>query len=144
MSLALESPELLDTAGQWIGEQPESEFDLARYAESGLPTNVVGIMTRHGLTPGEVDALVIPARTLKHRRSKGQPLSREESDKAIRLARVLAQAAIVFGDREKGLRWMRRPAERFEGRSPMQMLATEAGGRLVEEALIQIDEGMFA
>ena len=30
------------------------------------------------------------------------------------------------------------------GRSPIQMLATEPGGRLVEEMLIQIDEGMFA
>ncbi len=131
-------------AGQWIGETPKSEFDFARYAEAGLPTNVVRIMTEHGLTSSEVDALVIPQRTLKHRRSRKQRLSSEESDKAIRLARVLARAAMVFGDGEKALRWMRRPAARFEGRAPMQMLATEAGGRLVEEALIQIDEGMFA
>ncbi|MBV8829535.1 MAG: DUF2384 domain-containing protein, partial [Acidobacteriaceae bacterium] len=32
----------------------------------------------------------------------------------------------------------------FEGETPMHMLETEAGARLVEEMLIQIDEGMFA
>lgn len=144
MSLVLETGEWLDTAGQWIGERPESEFDFARYAENGLSTDVVRIMTGHGLTSTEVDALVIPHRTLKHRRSRRQRLSRDESDRAIRLARVLARASAVFGEEQKSLAWMRRPAQRFEGRSPMQMLATEAGGRLVEEALIQIDEGMFA
>jgi putative toxin-antitoxin system antitoxin component (TIGR02293 family) len=137
-------PAWLDAAGQWIGKEPESEFDLARYAEAGLPTDVIRIMTGHGLTSTEVDSLVIPHRTLKHRRSRREPLSREESDRAIRLARILARAAVVFGSEEKALRWMRRPAARFENRSPMQMLSTEAGGRLVEEALIQIDEGMFA
>lgn len=140
----LEIPEMMDAAGQWIGEHPKSEFDFARYAESGLPTEVVRIMAGHGLTATEIDSLVIPQRTLKHRRSKRQRLSPEESDRAIRVARVLGRASSVFGDEEKALRWMRRPAARFDGRSPMQMLTTEAGGRLVEEALIQIDEGMFA
>ena len=144
MAVALALTDWLNAAGQWIGKRPESEFDLARYAESGLSTDVIRIMTGHGLTSTEVDALVIPNRTLKHRRSRRQRLSREESDRAIRLARVLARAATVFGNGEKALRWMRRESARFDGRSPMQMLATEAGGRLVEEALVQIDEGMFA
>jgi uncharacterized protein (DUF2384 family) len=39
---------------------------------------------------------------------------------------------------------MRQPKKRFEGETPMQLLQTEAGARLVEEMLIQIDEGMYA
>jgi len=39
---------------------------------------------------------------------------------------------------------MRQPKARFQGRTPLQMMVTEAGGRLVEEMLLQIDEGMFA
>jgi uncharacterized protein (DUF2384 family) len=39
---------------------------------------------------------------------------------------------------------MREPRARFEGRTPLEMMVTEAGGRLVEEMLLQIDEGMFA
>lgn len=40
--------------------------------------------------------------------------------------------------------WMRKAKKRFEGETPMQMLQTEAGARLVEQMLLQLDEGMFA
>jgi uncharacterized protein (DUF2384 family) len=39
---------------------------------------------------------------------------------------------------------MRKPKKRFEGDTSMNMLQTEAGARLVEQMLIQLDEGMFA
>jgi uncharacterized protein (DUF2384 family) len=39
---------------------------------------------------------------------------------------------------------MRTPKRRFRGKSPLEAIATEPGGRLVEEMLIQIDEGIFA
>lgn len=131
-------------AGQWLGSQTGTEFDLADLAEGRLSTDVVRVMTRHGLTAKEVYSLVIPQRTLKHRRSRRERLSREESDRAIRAARILARAESTFGNAAKALAWMREPKRRFEGRTPIEMLATEAGGRLVEEMLVQIDEGMFA
>ena len=40
--------------------------------------------------------------------------------------------------------WMRAPKRRFESQSPLEMMRSEAGSRLVEEMLIQIEEGMFA
>jgi putative toxin-antitoxin system antitoxin component (TIGR02293 family) len=83
-------------------------------------------------------------RTWKHRKSRREPLSREESERAIRAAKILARAQAVMGDEESALDWLRAPKRRFEGRSPIQMLSTEAGGRLVEQMLIQIDQGMFA
>jgi putative toxin-antitoxin system antitoxin component (TIGR02293 family) len=89
-------------------------------------------------------AVIIPARTLKHRKSKRQPLSKEESERVVRTARILATANAVLGDANSALAWLRSPKKRFEGRAPLQLLATEPGGRLVEEMLIQIDEGMFA
>ena len=130
--------------GFWLGERPDSDFDLAAYAENGLPLGVIKIMTDHGLTQGEVNSLVIPLRTLKHRRSRKERLSREESDRAIRTARLLAQASFVFGGDDLGLEWMRQPKHRFNERAPMQIMETEAGGRLVEEMLCQIEHGMFA
>jgi uncharacterized protein (DUF2384 family) len=49
-----------------------------------------------------------------------------------------------MGDQQSALDWLRTAKRRFEGRTPIQMLSTEAGGRLVEQMLIQIDQGMFA
>jgi putative toxin-antitoxin system antitoxin component (TIGR02293 family) len=142
--LATNATTWIENVGRWLGTRPDSEFDLARLAEDGIPVGVVGVMTEHGLTSKEVYSIVIPERTLKHRKSRKERLSREESDKAIRTARLLARAQSIFGSQEKALLWMRQAKQRFGGRTPLDMLTTEAGGRLVEEMLIQIDEGMFA
>ena len=50
----------------------------------------------------------------------------------------------LLGDDKVALDWLRARRQRFDGRTPMQMLCTETGGRLVEQMLLQIDEGMFA
>lgn len=135
---------LLDSIGAWLGVRPHSELQLVTLAEQGLPTEVVRAMAERGLSQTEVYSLVIPQRTLKHRRSRREALNRDESDRAIRTARVLALAQGVLGSEEKALRWMREPKRRFEGRTPLQMCVTGAGAQIVEEMLIQIDEGMFA
>jgi hypothetical protein len=38
----------------------------------------------------------------------------------------------------------RRGEKRFSGRTALDMASTEHGARLVEEALVQLDEGYFA
>ncbi|MDD5036947.1 MAG: hypothetical protein PHE55_19650 [Methylococcaceae bacterium] len=63
--------------------------------------------------PSKDLALVLPPRTLAHRRAKGQFLSPDESDRALRVARLVALAEGVFGDREKALCWLRKPQARF-------------------------------
>ncbi len=128
----------------WLGTQAESEQKIVRLVEDGLPTKVINHLMDRGLTRNEIFEIIIPLRTWKHRRSRHQALSKEESERAVRAARVLARAQAVMGDEQAALDWLRIPKRRFEGRSPLQMLSTEAGGRLVEQMLIQIDEGMTA
>lgn len=121
-----------------------SDDDMAFLVENRLPVGVVAALVEHGLGTDEVYSLILPQRTLSHRRAKSEPLTAEESDRAMRIARILALADAVFGDHDKALRWLRKPKARFSGRSPVSMLATEAGARLVEELLLQIDYGMAA
>jgi putative toxin-antitoxin system antitoxin component (TIGR02293 family) len=136
--------QLSDFLREWLGGRISSELELASLAERGLPLTTVNRMTRHGLTRDEVHALVIHRRTFKHRKASRQKLSKEESDRAIRTARILARAQATLGDATSALSWVREPKTRFEGKTPIQMMSTETGGRLVEEMLVQIDEGMFA
>lgn len=128
----------------WLGTKAGSEQNLVHLVEGGLPLKVINHLLDQGLTRGEVFDVIIPLRTWKHRKSRRQALSKEESERVVRAARVLARAEAVLGDRASALDWVREPKRRFEGRSPLQMLSTESGGRLVEQMLIQIDEGMFA
>jgi putative toxin-antitoxin system antitoxin component (TIGR02293 family) len=58
--------------------------------------------------------------------------------------RVFDQAVAVFGDAERAREWLGKPKRRFDQRTPMQMLRTDLGGRMVEEMLGQIEHGMFA
>lgn len=135
---------LRDEFEDLLGRHPGSEQEVVRLVESGLPLSVLNRLLERGLSKPELFDVIIPARTLKHRKSKRQPLSKEESERVVRTIRILATANAVLGDDNSALAWLRSPKKRFEGRPPIEMLATEPGGRLVEEMLIQIDEGMFA
>jgi putative toxin-antitoxin system antitoxin component (TIGR02293 family) len=126
-----------------IGIAPRSEFDLAEIVENGLPTETISLLRQKGLTFSEISEIVIPPRTLKHRKSRGEHLSHEETDRLVRVVRIVALAGNVFGNHEKALLWLRTADERIGGRTPLSMLQTDAGGRLIEGMLWQIDEGFY-
>ncbi|MGH9621035.1 MAG: type II RES/Xre toxin-antitoxin system antitoxin [Bryobacteraceae bacterium] len=129
---------------EYIGVCPQSDFELAEMVEKGLPTDSVTRLKETGLTFSEIAEIVIAPRTLKHRKARSEPLSREETDRIVRVARIVALAEQVFGVHEKALGWLRLPDERLRGRTPLSMLRTESGGRLIEDLLWQIDEGVAA
>jgi putative toxin-antitoxin system antitoxin component (TIGR02293 family) len=122
----------------------KSAFDLAEIVENGLPIDSVVRLREQGLTFTEVAEVVVSPRTLKHRKSRGEPLSEEETDRLVRVAHILALADQVFGCHAKALLWLREADHSMNDRTPLSMLRTESGGRLVEGMLWQIDEGIYA
>ena len=121
-----------------------SDSDLARLVEDRLPLLSIESLTSHGLSDEEIYTYIVPRRTLVHRKSKREPLTHDESDRAVRIARIASLAEEVFGDDAKAGRWLRKIKERFDGRTPLEVSRTEAGARLVEEMLLQLDYGIFA
>jgi putative toxin-antitoxin system antitoxin component (TIGR02293 family) len=121
-----------------------SDRDLARIVEERLPLHSIEAISENGLSEDEIYSFILPRRTLSHRKSRGELLTHEESDRAVRIARILSLAEEVFGDDAKAGRWLRKPKSRFAGRMPLELLRTEAGGRLVEEMLLQLDYGFAA
>jgi len=78
-----------------------TDLALADAVRDGLPVSALDRLIANGLvTEREVEAHFIPRRTLYARRQKG-PLSREQSDLVVRLARIQAMADEIFGDRQK-------------------------------------------
>jgi len=121
-----------------------SDREIAQLVEKGLPVSTIRSLIRAGLSDAEVYSLIVPRRTLAHRRASHQPLSKDESDKAVRVARIAALAEDAFRDPARAWGWLRKPKRRFEGKTPIEMLATEAGARLVEEMIVQFEYGMVA
>lgn len=130
--------------GDWLGIQaPATDAEILRIVEGRLATSVIKRLAALGLERSEIDGAIIPSRTLQHRRSRREKLTMEESDRVLRVIRALSAAEAVYGSRERALAWMRRPQPRLEGRTPLSLLKTDTGSRLVEELLVQIDEGMY-
>lgn len=128
-----------------LGISPlRSDHDLARLVDDRLPLKSVESLSNHGLTDEEIYTFIVPRRTLVHRKSRHESLTHDESDRAVRIARITSLAEEVFGDDAKASRWLRKAKVRFEGRAPLELLRTEAGARLVEEMLLQLDYGFAA
>jgi putative toxin-antitoxin system antitoxin component (TIGR02293 family) len=121
--------------------ESQAAFDAAtaRVAPAAL-----GDLSRHGYSEDEIFALVVPKRTLARRKAANEPLTVEETDKALRLERIAVQAERVFGDADKAHRWLRKAKRELKGETPLAYLASEAGARVVEEMLFRIEHGIFA
>ena len=118
-------------------------FSLVALNREGVVPELVDVLIDRGFTRRELD-WIVSARTLAYRRRKKERLKPGETDRFLRAVKILATAEAVFGNREKALLWLRKPRGTFDGTSAMELMRTEAGIRLVEEALGQVDEGFFA
>lgn len=130
--------------GSWLGLPPvATESEILRVIEQRLAPSVIKRLSDLGLHRSEIDAAVISSRTVQHRRSRREKLTIEESDRVLRIIRVLSSAQEVYGDRDRALAWLRKPNARLENRTPLSLLKTDTGSRIVEELLVQIDEGIY-
>jgi putative toxin-antitoxin system antitoxin component (TIGR02293 family) len=128
----------------WLGiHSAATESEILQLVERRLPTSAIDRLISLGVTRQEVDATVIALRTLQHRRSRRENLTIEESDRVLRVLRVLSLTETIYESREPALQWLRRENPRLDGRAPLSLLTTDTGSRLVEQLLGQIDEGYF-
>ena len=123
-----------------------STDDLANQVRFGLPASTVerlaGTLSLHRSQVAE--RLNIPSRTLSRRLAAKSRLTHDESDRAMRMARVVALAKEVLGSDEKASRWMSNPNRALGGKRPFDQLDTEPGVRSVEEVLYGIAYGMYS
>jgi putative toxin-antitoxin system antitoxin component (TIGR02293 family) len=122
-----------------------SDLDWVKAVQSGLPVaSVDTAIDELGFSPNEIDTLVLPRRTLAARRAKQQSLTRDESVRLARIARVALTAVETFGDSTKANRWLRRPNRALRNNTPLSLLDTDDGARLVEVVLGRIAYGLFS
>ena len=84
---------------------------------------------------------IVPEATFKRRRDR---LSAAESERTERVARVMANAEYVWGDREDARRFVTTSHPALRGKTPLDAAMTELGARQVEEILGKIFHGLPA
>lgn len=127
-----------------LGFELAHGLDLVRAVRRGFPANALQYVLDSGrLTLAEVDRVVMPRKTWSNRRREGS-LTAEQSDRLIRVARVLAIAEETFANSGKAHAWLRRPTEILGGERPLDLLDTEEGAREVALLLGRIAHGIAA
>lgn len=90
------------------------------------------------------ELVAIRPRTLNRRQEKGRLLP-DESDRLVRVSRVVALAIELFeGDVPAARSWLSRPQIALGGVSPFEMLKTEVGTREVETLIGRLEHGVFS
>lgn len=87
---------------------------------------------------------MIHPRTRRHRAQRSQPLTVDESDRAVRVLRIQSLAEDCFEDAGRASRWLRRGLAELGGETPLDIAQTEAGARLFETILGKIAWGAAA
>jgi putative toxin-antitoxin system antitoxin component (TIGR02293 family) len=107
--------------------------------QSGIRRTASGVIE---ITPMS-DPFGIHPRTLARRRTERR-LSPEESDRVLRVARILAKAQEVFADKPHAQEWLASPCRAIGGKVPAQLLDTDLGAKTVDEELTRIAHGVYA
>ena len=141
----MHAAELLTLAGQTgVLNESANLRHLIHEVRSGVAVELVDELIASGrLSLAEIDHTVLPRKTLAHRRKLGR-LSAEQSDRLLRVVRILALAEDTFANTEKAHTWLRRATHVLDDERPLDLLDTEAGARQVELLLGRIAHGIAA
>ncbi|SRR5579883_1885021 len=122
-------------------KDPLKEMGLIR---SGLKTKVIeSFLTQENLLVKDVlERLHIPSSTYFSKKKHHQPLDSYTTEKFVRLISVLIMASDILGKAE-AKNWLYRKVPSLGNEVPLNLLDTEIGHRLVEQALLQIKYGMY-
>ena len=126
----------------YLLENPSAEIEAIR---KGLLPSQVELFLKVNAFPTKetLEVLDINATTFFKRKKTRTKLNSEMSEKFLRLARVTQLAFKVIGDKTEALAWLSREIPSLGKQRPLDLLDTEAGHRLVEEALLQIEHGVY-
>jgi putative toxin-antitoxin system antitoxin component (TIGR02293 family) len=123
----------------------ENDPEMAALILAGLPTTVLRKVAAFlGLRPAKIGSLVnINEKTLERRLKAHARLKPDESERVVRLMRIISLATAALESEAHAREWLNRPLRELGGRTPLQMTATEPGAREVERVLGRIEHGIF-
>ena len=163
------SPETVyDLMGMLLGTEIRNEADAVRITRRGIPTAAYVRLAK--LLSLRADA-VAPHSTMRRRllqleraearkqktveraraNAAAEPaaipvLNEAESEKAVRYARVVAEATLLFGSRESALKWLNAARDFLQDGNevtPMALAETDSGARLVESMMKRTAYGIL-
>ena len=112
----------------------------------GLPATLFGSASDYlGMPRTQLFKDLRLSRSTMEGRIKGnKPLSPEEGDRFVRIAKVLERATNVLESEDGAIEWLRHEIRSIGGVQPITLLDTVAGYELVMSTLGRIEHGIVA
>lgn len=125
--------------------EPHTPFGWISKIRQGFPVEALySLGTNTQANTSKLAQLIgVSVRMLAQRRRKGF-LSQQESERLFRVARVIARAEEVFSDLDRAFHWLNSPIIVLGESTPLSLLDTELGGKLVMDTLGRIEHGIPA
>ncbi len=131
--------------GEGVTGPLRTDLDLVRLVRRGIPTAAVDhFLLASNLAFNAIEHHVLPRRTFKRRQDAARPLDPAESDRFVRLVRMVAAAEETFGDPAKAQAWLGRENRALDGQTPLSLADTDLGTQSVETLLGRIGHGLAA
>jgi putative toxin-antitoxin system antitoxin component (TIGR02293 family) len=129
-----------------LKKAPRDDLEWAELLQTRLSSaSIDTLATALGWTREKLaKALDLVPRTVARRLARGERLTLPESERVLRVARVLARAQEVLEGEAKAKAWLEEPSMALAGRTPIDLLRTDIGTELVLTELLKIDHGMWA
>lgn len=135
-------PEIEDAKDGGANPRQTNALDLIR---EGLPVTVLLVFYKiWHLKQAEVASMLgISERHVQRLKSNGR-LNSSQSEKTLAVLQLLEETADYFGARDTALHWLRQSRLALKGNTPMSMVDTMTGVRMVSDLLNQLLQGMTA
>jgi len=126
-----------------LGKRVSSLEQLEELVGEGLPKTALRLAVRRVfLAAREANRYmyrIVPEATYKRRSGR---LKASESERAERIARVIAAAEAVWGDQNDAREWLTKPHPELGDRAPIDCALSELGARQVESLLDRLQYGL--
>jgi putative toxin-antitoxin system antitoxin component (TIGR02293 family) len=129
-----------------IGLRIRDKLSLIERIEEGFPYRTLERLQDALAISGQeiADVVRIPIRTLARRKKEGR-LRPEESERVLRISRLVEQATEFHdGDLGHARSWLKSPKRALDRRTPLEMARTEVGAREVERLLGRLEHGVYS
>jgi putative toxin-antitoxin system antitoxin component (TIGR02293 family) len=121
-----------------------SPMEIIALAKKGLPKRSVDVMAKGvGLTDREMARILNISERTFHRYKSDTILDTAATERLLKLFLLYKKGEEVFEDIEKFKSWVRHQHVLFGEKSPLDMLDTTTGFRLVEDELGRIEYGVY-
>jgi len=134
----------------FLGRLPNltrSGYELHALVGEGLPAAVISRIERAMDLSAAESARVFGLSATSRKRYKSTPRRRLDpaaTDRIVRVASTVADAAEVFGDESKAIAWVKTPSLALGNEKPIDLMSSDPGARLVRDELLRIRYGHWA